>query len=270
LTSEERIPVQRKLRLIKRIALSTLMVWNIAGYAQESHIGKLVGHASRGRALYQRYCVYCHGPLGDGRGESAPYLNPKPRDFTKAAFKCRSTPSGSLPLDTDLYDTITRGVHASGMPSWRPLLKQERADLVAYVKAFSSSFQEEKPGAPVEIPAEPPSSAESIQRGSELFQSMNCWSCHGKQGRGDGPSAASLTDSKGNPITPFDFTSGSRFKCGDTDRDVYRDLVTGLDGTPMPSFASATTADQRWDLVHYIRSLSETKKHGHLVKVKGQ
>lgn len=246
---------------------AAILVWlmgSAGGFAQESHIGKLVGNAKRGKALYQRYCIFCHGPYGDGRGESAPYLEPKPRDFTKAVFKCRSTPSGSLPLDSDLYDTISRGIHASGMPSWKPLLKQERADLVAYIKTFSSAFQEEKPAAPVEIPPEPPSSGESIQRGAQLFQSMNCWSCHGKDGRGYGPSAAALTDSKGNPITPFDFTSGSRFKCGETDRDMFRDLVTGLDGTPMPSFASAMTADQRWDVVHYIRSLSAHQGHSKL------
>lgn len=236
-------------------------LWSMSGAAQESHIGNLTGNAKRGKALYERYCVYCHGPFGDGQGESAPYLDPKPRDFTKAVYKCRSTPSGSLPLDSDLYNTISRGVHASGMPSWKPLLRQERADLVAYIKSFSSAFQEEKPGEPATIPPEPPNSADSVKRGSELFQSMNCWSCHGKDGRGHGPSAPTLTDSKGYPITPFDFTTGSRFKCGESDQDMFRDLVTGLDGTPMPSFVSAMNADQRWDVVHYIRSLSKTKAH---------
>ncbi len=250
----------------KTIFASTALIlasglWSLTGIAQEAHIGKLTGDAKRGKALYQRYCIFCHGPDGDGRGESAPWLDPKPRDFTKAVFKCRSTPSGSLPLDSDLYDTISRGVHASGMPSWKPLLRQERADLVAYIKTFSSAFQEEKPGEAISIPPEPPSSAESVKRGAELFQSMNCWSCHGKDGKGYGPSAAALTDSKGYPITPFDFTSGTRFKCGESDQDMFRDLVTGLDGTPMPSFATAMNADQRWDVVHYIRSLSMTKNH---------
>jgi mono/diheme cytochrome c family protein len=233
--------------------------------AQESHVGNLSGNEKHGKALYERYCIFCHGQYGDGRGESAPYLDPKPRDFTKAVFKCRSTPSGSLPLDSDLYDTISRGVHDSGMPSWKPLLRQERVDLIAYIKTFSSAFQEEKPAAPVEIPPEPPNSAESIQRGAKVFESMNCWSCHGKDGRGHGPSASTLSDSKGYPITPFDFTSGSKFKCGETDRDMFRDLVTGLDGTPMPSFASAMTTDQRWDVVHYLRSLSSHRTHGQLV-----
>jgi mono/diheme cytochrome c family protein len=235
------------------------IVWSVIGFAREAHVGNRVGNAKRGRALYQRYCIFCHGPFGDGRGESAPYLDPKPRDFTKAVFKCRSTPSGSLPLDSDLYDTISRGIHASGMPSWKPLLKQERVDLVAYIKTFSSAFQEEQPGTPVEIPQEPASSPESIARGAQLFQSLNCWSCHGKDGRGYGPSASTLTDSRGYPITPFDFTSGFRFKCGDSDRDMFRDLLTGLDGTPMPSFATAMNTEQRWDVVHYIRSLSAHK-----------
>jgi mono/diheme cytochrome c family protein len=248
-------------------ALALLLFWGGAAHAQESHVGNLSGNEKRGKALYERYCIFCHGPYGDGRGESASYLDPKPRDFTKAVFKCRSTPSGSLPLDSDLYDTISRGVHASGMPSWKPLLRQERVDLIAYIKTFSSAFQEEKPGTPVEIPPEPISSPESIQRGAQVFQSMNCWSCHGKDGRGHGPSASTLTDSKGYPITPFDFTSGSQFKCGETDRDMFRDLVTGLDGTPMPSFASAMTTDQKWDVVHYLRSLSSHKTHAQLAPI---
>jgi len=258
-----RTKVGSKLRL-GSAAIVISLLWSVTGLAQESHIGNLTGNARRGKALYVRYCIFCHGSEGDGRGESASYLDPKPRDFTKAVFKCRSTPNGSLPLDSDLYDTISRGIHASGMPSWKPLLRQERVDLVAYIKTFSSAFQEEKPGAPVVIPPEPANSAESIRRGAELFQNMNCWSCHGKDGRGHGPSAATLTDSKGYPVTPFDFTSGSRFKCGETDRDMFRDLTTGLDGSPMPSFADAMTADQRWDVVHYIRSLNAPKGHSKL------
>jgi mono/diheme cytochrome c family protein len=237
------------------IALILLVFSTLPALAQESHIGDLTGKAKRGKNLYRRYCIGCHGPYGDGAGESAPHLDPKPRDFTKATFECRSTPSGSLPTDSDLYDTISRGVFNSGMPSWKPLTRQQRADLIAYIKTFSPRFNEEKPGTPLTIPPEPPTSAESIQRGAELFQKMNCWSCHGKEGRGNGPSALTLTDSRGYPIVPFDLTSGSHFKCGQTDRDLFKDLTTGLDGTPMPSFADALKPDQIWDLVHYVQTL---------------
>jgi mono/diheme cytochrome c family protein len=236
-------------------AVFFVLLSSLTTVAQQTRIGNLVGNANRGKALYQRYCIFCHGPYGDGAGESAPYLDPKPRDFTKATFKCRSTASGSLPLDTDLYDTISRGIHATGMPSWRPLLRQERVDLVAYIKTFSPRFHEEKPADPLVIPPEPLTSPESVKRGAELFQSMNCWLCHGKEGRGNGPSASSLTDSKGYPITPFDLSSGTRFKCGESDEGLFRDLTTGLDGTPMPSFTDAMKPDQIWDVVHYIHTL---------------
>jgi mono/diheme cytochrome c family protein len=236
-------------------AVFFFLVSSLSSTAQETRVGNLIGNVKQGKALYQRYCIFCHGQYGDGAGESAPYLDPKPRDFTKGTFKCRSTPSGSLPLDTDLYDTISRGVHASGMPSWKPLTRESRIDLVAYIKTFSPRFQEEKPVAPLVIPPEPPTSPQSVARGSELFQSMNCWLCHGKEGRGNGPSASSLTDSKNYPITPFDFTSGNRFKCGESDAGIFRDLMTGLDGTPMPSFADALKPDQAWDLAHYIDAL---------------
>jgi mono/diheme cytochrome c family protein len=237
-----------------------LLSCSMFGLAQQSKIGNLAGNANGGKALYRRYCITCHGVHGDGAGENAPHLDPKPRDFIKATFKCRSTPSGSLPTDSDLFNTISRGIYNSAMPPWKPLTRQQRADLVAYVKSFSPRFQEEPPVASVTIPPEPPTSAESVRRGAESFQSLNCWSCHGKEGRGNGPSALTLTDNKGYPILPFDLTSGNHFKCGETRSDMFKDLTTGLDGTPMPSFTDALKPDQIWDLVHYIQTLSEDSR----------
>src|SRR6266481_7310323 len=121
----------------------------------ESHIGNLTGHAADAKTNYRRYCVGCHGDLGDGEGENAQWIDPKPRNFTLATFKCRSTPSGSLPTDNDLYDTVGRGLQSSNMPSWNPLSDQSRADLVAYVKHFSERWKTEKPGAVIPVPSEP-------------------------------------------------------------------------------------------------------------------
>src|SRR5579864_5617172 len=193
------------------------------------------GVAQRGKPLYKRYCVGCHGKEGGGMGENAPYLDPRPRDFTAGVFKCRSTPTGSLPLDSDLIATVGRGLYASGMPSWIALSQQQRADLVAYIKTFCPRFKTEKVEA-LEIPTETPDTPESIARGKQVFQKMECWKCHGQSGKGNGPSASTLTDSKDRPIVPYDFTMGDRFKCGQTNADLYRIFMTGLDGTPMPSF----------------------------------
>src|ERR1022692_2918572 len=122
----------------------------------ESHVGNLAGHAKDAAAPYRRYCVGCHGTLGDGEGENAAWMEApmyqKPRNFQLGVFKCRSTPTGTLPADQDLYDAITRGFDRSNMPQWNTLTKQERTDLVAWVKHFSPRFATEKPGTPITIP----------------------------------------------------------------------------------------------------------------------
>jgi mono/diheme cytochrome c family protein len=237
-------------------AFAFSLIFTPLALAQESHIGKLNGNARNGKQLFERYCIGCHGKYGDGKGENAPYVNPKPRDFTLGIFKCRSTPTGSIPLDQDVFATIGRGLDTTFMPSWRPLTGQQRADLVAYIKSFSSRFHEEKPAAPINITPETPDTAESRERGETLYQStLKCYQCHGEKGDGNGPSASTLRDDKDNPITPYNFTTLPRFKCGQTDADLYRIFMTGLDGTPMPSFADYLKPDQAWDLVHYLRSL---------------
>ena len=221
----------------------------------QSHIGNLAGEAKRGKPLYRRYCVGCHGDTGGGNGENAPWVNPLPRDFSAGLFKCRSTPSGSIPLDEDLFNSMTRGYVTTNMPPWGPLSRQDRADLVAYIKTFTPRFKDEKPEQPVKITPETPNTPESAGRGKQLFQQMKCWECHGNEGRGDGPSAATLRDNKGNPIPPYNFAEGERFKCGVTNEDLYRIFLTGLDGTPMPSFADYLDPNQAWDLVHFLRTL---------------
>ncbi len=248
------------------IAIVAIVLLAVApSQAQESQIGNFHGQAKRGKSLYIRYCIGCHGERGDGAGENAPHVNPqypKPRDFTAGLFKCRSTPSGTIPLDSDIFETVGRGVNTTAMPSWFPLTRQERADLVAYIKGFSPRFKEESAEPAVVIPIETSMTPESLARGKDLYQTtLKCAECHGASGRGDGPSASSLRDNKGDPIPPYDFTAGTRFKCGQTDHDLARIFLTGLDGTPMPTYVDYLQGDQIWDLVHYLRFLQVSGKH---------
>jgi cytochrome c oxidase cbb3-type subunit 2 len=221
----------------------------------EAHADHLTGKATRGQSLYKRFCIGCHGPLGDGQGENAQWIDPKPRNFTIATFRCRSTPTGTLPTDKDLFDTVGRGLVNSNMPHWLPLTDQDRIDLVAYVKHFSPRWEKEKPGTPIEIPKEPEPTADRIKAGQALFQKLECWKCHGVEGRGNGPSADTLTDDENRPIKPFDFHDNEKFKCGAEDWQMYKDFMTGLDGSPMPSFADNVKPDEAWDLVFYLRTL---------------
>lgn len=236
----------------------------------ESHVGNITGHAKAAKTDYRRYCVGCHGELGDGNGENFPWIDPKPRDFQLGIFKCRSTPTGTLPTDQDLFDTIARGLDRSNMPQWSTFTKQQRADLVAWVKHFSPRFATEKPGTPIQIPPEPEITADRIKAGREVFARVQCWKCHGVAGQANGPSASTLQDDLGRPIQPYNFTDGSRLKCGSSDQDIYRIFMTGLDGTPMPSFADNIKPDEAWDLVFYLRTfMSEPSKEKAMAKQLG-
>ena len=78
--------------------------------------------------------------------------------------------------------------------------------------------------------------------------------CHSQSGRGDGPSTASLKDAALFPIRPLDFGSGI-FRRGSSLEDIFLTLRTGLNGTPMPSYAESLTPEQTWAVAAYVRSL---------------
>lgn len=190
--------------------------------------------------LYEDACAACHGVAGDGRGPAARLLGePRPRDFTSGVFKLRSTPTGSLPRDEDLYQAISRGVAGTWMPAWEEsLAPEQRWALVRYVKRFSGLFAEEAPDPPVEIPPVPNPSSELVREGRFVYAMLKCGECHGARGRGDGPSAGKLKDDWGERIRAYDFTRGG-YKNGASPVDLYRTLRTGLDGTPMPALEPA-------------------------------
>lgn len=208
-----------------------------------------------GEKVYRENCIACHGEKGNGNGPSASTLKTKPRDFTTGVFKFHSTPSGSLPLDEDILRTISKGVRGTSMLAQLQLSQEERSAVVQYLKTLSPRFEKQKPGQSISIPARPQEDKELISLGETLYKDAGCVSCHGSGGKGDGPSAEGLKDSWGFPIRPADLTL-KPFKSGADPEDLYRTLSTGLDGTPMPSYADSLTPEERWNLVFYILSIA--------------
>lgn len=207
-----------------------------------------------GQQVYQVNCAVCHGVGGDGNGPYASMFHIRPRDFRTGLFKFRSTASGSLPTDDDLLRTVTQGVRWTGMVGRADLGDNDRRAVIQYLKTFSARFENERPGKPINVGPAPPKTDEVVAQGKRLYTEVGCVACHGEGGRGNGSSAANLKDDWGWKTWPSDLT-WRPLKRGSDTRETYLTLVTGLSGTPMPSYASSLNHSQLWSLVYYLESL---------------
>lgn len=218
-----------------------------------------------GKAIYFRKCVWCHGPDGAGDGPSAIRLATKPRNFNQGTFKIRHTASGELPTDEDLFLSVTHGLSGSAMPPWGEILNEkERKQVVSFVK--NELVKDRKFDDPDEVMTvidygkQIPSSEESIKLGQEIYMTKaKCVECHGVEGRGNG----NLTqrDDWGFPIFPADLTKPWNLRGNRRDpynpRNIFREISTGLNGTPMPSFADELNPEERWHVANFVMSLSQ-------------
>jgi mono/diheme cytochrome c family protein len=200
--------------------------------------------------------VWCHGVNGAGDGPGADRLWPRPRNFNAGTFKI-----------------VTHGLPGSAMPSWEGILSEDqRRDVLAFVTSElvvdrswqDDEFEELHILELDKLAAQAvPISAESIKRGSELVVENKCIECHGLEGRGDG-NAFNLKDDWGFSIQPADWHKCWNFRGSRQDAynvtNIFRTFSTGINGTPMPSFADNTTVEDRWHIANYVASLCERDK----------
>ncbi len=236
---------------------------------------------AEGHEIYIKRCSFCHGLMGDGNGPAADYLDPRPRDFTLGTFKFRTTQSGELPTDDDLFRTVSRGLKGTAMQAFdndqikNGLTEHERWAVIAYIKTFAFEFDDPeldpvKNGMVIPLPANPaPYNEESIGKGKEVFDRAKCWECHGKSGRGDGQKSFDRTDDWGFPIRIRNVTHPWKIKAGSEVEDIYMRFSSGILGTPMPSFVDALNEEDRWYLANFIKSLQhEQTEHQVLLALK--
>jgi cytochrome c oxidase cbb3-type subunit 2 len=215
--------------------------------------GTAAGESVRGQNVYTRYCATCHGERGDGRGPNAFRLQgPQPRDFTRGAYKFRTTPGGSVPRHADIVRTVAEGLPGTTMLGWKTVLTAADIDAVAtYLESFSPRFAETPDASrqTVRIPPAPAGrpSPQEVEAGRMLYVAFKCWECHGMQGAADGPASRTLKDDKNQPILPANLSRGI-YLSGDRPEDLYRTIATGLAGgepgsaipsNPMPTFGLA-------------------------------
>ncbi len=227
-----------------------------------------------GKRVYFTKCVWCHGVEGAGDGPAADRLWPRPRNFNQGTFKIRHTASGELPLpEMDLFQTVTHGLPGSAMPSWEGILSEEqRRQVIAFVttqlvkdRQFDDKEFETYTVLELDSIKPIPPTEESLKAGAQLVVDKKCVECHGANGRGEG-NAFNLKDDWGFPIQPADWHKCWNFRGSRQDpynvKNIFRTFSTGVNGTPMPSFADNTTVEERWHIANFVQSLCERDPEG--------
>ncbi|MCE9528700.1 MAG: c-type cytochrome [Planctomycetales bacterium] len=260
------------------------------------------GHLQHGREVYTRQCAGCHGTTGDGQGPAAQHLNPPPRDYRLGRFKFTSTPRGDKPRRADLARIIRRGAKGTSMPTFRWMAQEDLEAVIDYVTLLSSRGELEfrlmktaeqdlseednvEPPLVAEqakliaqtwadadkrivrpLTPEPQYTQESINAGAKAFVQLNCYKCHGRDGRGNKAFNVGKDD-WGRIAYAADLTTGM-LHGGRRPTDIYRRIYSGINATPMPAFAQpdsgkGETETQRsetiWNLSHFVTSIVEGK-----------
>ncbi|HVA45586.1 MAG TPA: c-type cytochrome [Pirellulales bacterium] len=255
-----------------------------------------VTHLRRGAAIYQKRCVACHGATGDGNGEAAAYLSPRPRDYRRGIFKFTSTPYGAKPRREDLRRTLRHGAKGTSMPSFAQLPEDELEAVLDYVLVLThrgelelqlaveadnedeisdealeesitmivGQWKEAKQQAVWPLTKMPLYSEESVALGKKAFltEEAGCYKCHGSDGRGrTTDNAQGFNDVWGVKTRAADLTAGM-FHGGNRPEDIYRRIFSGINGTPMPSFEAKLSKepDTFWHLVHYVQFISSARR----------
>jgi mono/diheme cytochrome c family protein len=231
--------------------------------------------AEQGHKLFTKACAGCHGADGQGEGPVPQRFDfvSMPANLTKPneSIKIRSTMMESIPLDTDLFRTITRGMPGTAMWSYRKLPEADRWALIAYIKTLSNNYGQQPD--PEKIPPKP-ANTEDLRASGRLVFGTVCQNCHGQDGLG---SVVPLKDHATDKLFPgiaWARKGGTETLAGSTDEDLARTLLTGFHrrspmlswknsfyGSADPSPADKIEGDRKlWGTVFYCRELMERAK----------
>ena len=175
---------------------------------------------AHGLDVYQHNCSGCHGTNADGQGSAAAALRPRAIDLHLEHFS-----------DAHLATVLWDGVSGSAMPPWRQLEKNDLNDVASYVQSLESPA--------TNVTMQPAEFA-----AAQTIYTANCVSCHGANGRGDGPAAGALQPSPVN----FSVRQPSQQR-------AWTVLNEGVSGSSMPAWKNTLAPDQIKLLIPYVQQM---------------
>ena len=210
------------------------------------------------QAIYDTYCLSCHGENMDGNGEVAELLEPYPRNFTKYQFV--------IAYKYRFKNSLLNGVAGSAMPPWKGVLSTNEIEQL--VEFIEMKILDEAPvQAYSRIDATMPAIGDPDDRlfldkadknikplvagnPSDGYEAFNkyCVSCHGRLANGKGPNAKALGHAIPRNLINRHFLNQAHI----TDERLYKSILLGVAGGPMP--AHDHLSDQTiLDLISFIR-----------------
>jgi len=209
-----------------------------------------------GADIYAGRCSVCHGATGVGNGALAAELLPAPTDLVHGPYRFRSTPFGAAPTENDIMTVTANGLSHTAMGAFKSIGPNQLEDVNAHVVTLAAALLatpvEPIPGSP--LPTQP--IGEMVTSGRAVYAKAGCADCHGAVGRGDGAKGVALTDAAGHPAIPTDLTKRWRYKRGGGSPTTFNVLTSGVNGTPMVSYAETLSADERWQVAYYLERLA--------------
>ena len=235
---------------------------------------------------YLNFCASCHGEHGDGLGEAAKFVFPKPRAFTSSPIQFATT-QNRIASSEDIKKTILDGIPNSSMVAWKSLTDEQIDTLVHDVIQFRrfgaqqryfdllvkddelnkvlipdglSQYQKNELDSYLRKETKPSSKWQatnlvgftpSNERGRALYREQNCHKCHGEDYRGS--YGIDLSGEHGFPAFARDLV-GEPYKYGDSIADIMRVIRLGVNGSKMPA-STTLTPEQLADLAEFVRTI---------------
>jgi mono/diheme cytochrome c family protein len=198
-----------------------------------------------GKEIYVNYCLTCHGCAGNGLGSYAGTLAVTPANYKQEPFR-------SMP-DDQWFWHVSEGVPGTVMPPWKESLTEEqRWKVIGYIQqvfarpVMHDPDEGDPSGEYAGLTNPVPLDIDVLDQGKAIF-TRECMVCHGDAGRGQGPYRAELQPG------PPDFGDGSY---GDyTDADYFWRISEGVPWSAMPAWKLQYGEEDRWKVVHYIRTM---------------